>query len=951
MRELISGSRGWPPSFSLAEVLSTALAFLVLSVCIFYSYLRYLHPYPGFDIDPATWQVYVGPETCAEEPCVLKGDQILEIDGLSHEEYKLDRTAPLFANGRSARIKVSRNEEELDLLFEAPPPDLVHRLHRIFSSLIPLIFWLVGTIAVLFVRPRDDRWLLLVFFQYNTSILVASGGMSVWQWGYAAVVFHAVVWFFLPLALHLHLVLPEPLGKRWHRVILVPAYATAVMLALVDYHTPLQRDIYLPWVAFGMVLSLGLVLLRLFRPSLPTVRIANRLMAFGVGVGLGPWLAFVLLLNHIDPDTLPFDFSSFLALAVALVTAPMWPMSYLYTLYKQRQGSIELRPNRLLGTYSFIALYITTYVGVIFGLGSLWHNLIEHPLLATLVVSSLFVGLGPFLHPRFQRLVDREVFGIQYSQEQVAMTFAAKIPTAFDRETLKQVITEEILPTFQIRQSALYLLLGSSASPLYLQGVPEHSEPDPRRLSLYRQHAGRCQTLPHGAENRDGWIRLILELTIDDEPVGVWLLGRRDPDDFYSGSDIALLQNLANQLASVIRARHNLIEKRSLQRQLAHSQKMESLGRLSASVAHDFNNLLSAILGYGDLLMERAGGDVLAQKYLRGIIASGEKASALTRQLLAFSRQQNPGNRVVGLNSTIQEVEELIRKLLGEDIDLSFHLGPEAGNLRIDPQRLQQVLLNVASNAADAMPDGGRLTFETLSFECTENGARPVAKMPPGKYSLLRVQDTGCGIPSEVLQRVFEPFFTTKPEGKGTGLGLSIAHGIISERGGFMTAESELDVGTTFEIYLPALAEGEKVEVAAQTPARRQTNGTETVLLAEDEEGVRLVASEILQARGYQVLEARDGGEALELEALHDGPISLLLTDVMMPRMKGPELASRLLGLRPGIKVLYMSGYGEDVLGRGMKHSVQRDFLIQKPFMPNELARRVREVLDDEPVH
>jgi hypothetical protein len=389
----------------------------------------------------------------------------------------------------------------------------------------------------------------------------------------------------------------------------------------------------------------------------------------------------------------------------------------------------------------------------------------------------------------------------------------------------------------------------------------------------------------------------------------------------------------------------DVTEKRSLEAQLLQSQKMESMGRLAGGVAHDFNNLLGIITGYGELLRKKVAADPRLIKYVDDILKAAERAAGLTRQLLAFSRKQVLQPRILDLNAVVGETEKMLQRLIGEDIQLLTVLDEHVDPVRADPGQMDQVLMNLAVNARDAMPRGGRLTIETGNVVLDQAYSRQHAGVAPGHYVMLAVSDTGHGMTSEVRTRVFEPFFTTKGPGKGTGLGLATVHGIVQQSGGHIWVYSEPGHGTTFKVYLPRTdAPGWAVETPA--PAEIELpRGSETVLLVEDEASLRKLVRECLEASGYTVLEASHGTAALERSERHPGRIDLLMTDVVMPGMSGRELAERLRASRPEIRILYMSGYTDDAV---VLHGVLAEDMafLQKPFTAAELAGRVREVLD-----
>ena len=389
---------------------------------------------------------------------------------------------------------------------------------------------------------------------------------------------------------------------------------------------------------------------------------------------------------------------------------------------------------------------------------------------------------------------------------------------------------------------------------------------------------------------------------------------------------------------------HDITKRKSVETQLLQAQKMEAVGRLAGGIAHDFNNLLTAIFGSSDLLLEDLTVDDQRRADVEDIKKAAQRAAALTRQLLAFSRKQVLALQVLDLNALIADLEKMLRRLIGEDIEFRTILTSDLGAVRADPGQLEQVIMNLAVNARDAMPQGGKLTLETANVDLDAAYAQAHAPLAPGRYAMLAVSDTGIGIDAQVKAHIFEPFFTTKEKGKGTGLGLATVYGIVKQSDGSIWVYSEPGQGTTFKIYLP------RVEAAAEPPAPKpmppaSVRGSETILLAEDEEAVRNLMRRVLEAHGYTLLVAADGQEALRLADGHKGPIHLLLTDIVMPNLGGRQLAERVVSARHATKVLYLSGYTDDAI---VHHGVLEPGIafLEKPFTPQGLARKVRELLD-----
>lgn len=388
----------------------------------------------------------------------------------------------------------------------------------------------------------------------------------------------------------------------------------------------------------------------------------------------------------------------------------------------------------------------------------------------------------------------------------------------------------------------------------------------------------------------------------------------------------------------------DITERRQLMEQLFLAQKMEAVGRLAGGVAHDFNNLLTAILGYSDMVLEKLPRGSVLSRYTSEIKRAGERAASLTRQLLAFSRLQVMSPRVLDLNVVIEEMSRMLRRVIGEDVTLTTSPGAGLERVKVDPSQVEQVILNLAVNARDAMPEGGELRIRTSNARFAEDFIAEGVRVQAGSYVALEVTDTGCGMDSETSARVFEPFFTTKEKGKGTGLGLSTVYGIVKQSGGYIWVSSEPQKGTTFKIYLPGVEEAAAPAKAADAPVQID-RGSETILLVEDETNVRELLCGMLRSKGYEVLEAARGEEALALGKNHSQPIHLIVTDMVMPQMNGRELARRLCALHPESNVLYMTGYAGNKIGAidVLENDVA---FIHKPFSAEALSQKVRSILD-----
>jgi len=423
--------------------------------------------------------------------------------------------------------------------------------------------------------------------------------------------------------------------------------------------------------------------------------------------------------------------------------------------------------------------------------------------------------------------------------------------------------------------------------------------------------------------------------------LGPVLLIARDKTEIAIEQSAAPLTDERGRLQGAILVFRDITGRRQLEEQLSHARKMDAVGRLAGGVAGDFNNVLTVITGYSEMLRAQLPSASPLRHFADEILYAGERAAVLTRQLLTFSSGQSSQPKLTDLNGTLASMEPVLRRVLGESVELIVLRGSNHGYVRIDPAQMQQAIMNLATNAREAMPNGGKFVLETSNVELDESGAKK-AGVKPGAYIMLAVSDTGSGMGAETRSRLFEPFFTTKEHGKGSGLGLSMVYGTVKQSDGNITVYSQVNCGTIFEIYLP------RAEAAPEAaPPRRAaaSRGSETILLVDDEDGVRKLVSAVLHNGGYTVMEAANGSAALSVYEKNSHKIDLVLTDVVMPQMNGVELGRTLAGKNPGLPVLYMSGYrdSQSALAPG---EAPRSFL-NKPFTPDALLTKVREVLDE----
>lgn len=423
---------------------------------------------------------------------------------------------------------------------------------------------------------------------------------------------------------------------------------------------------------------------------------------------------------------------------------------------------------------------------------------------------------------------------------------------------------------------------------------------------------------------------------------------KKNGEVYYADESSSPIHNADGKITHYVWNGRDLSERLRIEAELVQSQKMDAIGRLAGGVAHDFNNLLTIITSYSELALDTVAIGSSTQARIQEILSASHRAADLTRQLLAFSRQQPQALRVAELNLVVGDIVKTLNRLIGEDIDLVFSPGEGLGRIRLDPVQIEQILMNLAANSRDSMPQGGRFTIQTSNVQLDQEYVdRKRAIIPVGRYAVLTVTDTGSGIPPEHLPHVFEPFYSTKAPGRGTGLGLATVYGIVKQNHGFIWVYSEPGLGTTFKIYFPCVAGRQTVVERTDSASELLQQGTETVLLVEDEEPLRRAAVEFLGLRGYSVLESKNGLDALSVAKSHGSRIHLVVTDVVMPQMSGGELARELEKLRPETKLLFVSGYpGQTVVDHKVV-GVDRNFL-QKPFTLKQLAQKVRMVLDRE---
>lgn len=493
-----------------------------------------------------------------------------------------------------------------------------------------------------------------------------------------------------------------------------------------------------------------------------------------------------------------------------------------------------------------------------------------------------------------------------------------------------------------VEQSADVIIITSS------DGIIEYVNPAFESLTGYTQKeaVGQSPRMLNSGQQAPAIYRELWEtISIGNVFHNIVVNRKKNGELYYVDESISAIRDPAGCITNFVSNGRDLTKRLHLEAQLQQAQKMDAVGRLAGGVAHDFNNLLTIITSYSELALDSVAPGSVTKSRLQEILSAARRAAELTRQLLGYSRNQPQALRVADLNPVVSEIVTTLHRLIGEDIELEFVPGLELGKIRLDPIQIDQILMNLAANARDAMVEGGRCTIETSNvYLDDEYVCRKGAIIPPGRYTVLSVSDTGPGISADHLAHIFEPFYTTKPPGKGTGLGLATVYGIVKQNHGFVWAYSEAGMGAVFKIYFPCVRDRTLTIDTPQPVLEDKSRGTETLLLVEDEEPLRRAVAEFLSFRGYTVLQAKDGLQAMSVANNHGAAIDLAVTDVVMPHVSGGQLAKELALVRPKTKVLFVSGYtGQTVLDH--KVDVESNFL-QKPFTLKQMADKVRSVLD-----
>jgi two-component system cell cycle sensor histidine kinase/response regulator CckA len=701
-----------------------------------------------------------------------------------------------------------------------------------------------------------------------------------------------------------------------------------------------------------LFVALGLVVFALSVGSAAGLRFA-RIAAAGALVVSGARLAEYLVGVDLRVDRWLFSVPS-----VSLGLAPVGRMAFFTALAFVFAASAALirtteHRRRVTDDLARASVIISTLIGLVFLIGYGYGSPLLYggraipmalPTAAAFVLLGLSLVVPDALRDAAAERQAARALRVAHDQRTAELGAAVRSMTqaeqALHREREFLAAALESLTDGVLACDAQGILTVANRAARELCGLPEGPLPGERWAGHYALYAADGKMLLR--QEQQPLFRALAGETVESVEVVVAPKAGQRRTILKSGRPI--YDASGNNLGAVV-ALHDVTEERSLEEQFRQAQKMEAVGQLAGGVAHDFNNLLTVISSYSEMLLDARPANDSDRADLEEIKHAASRAAGLTRQLLAFSRKQVMQPRVLDLNSeVIGGLEKMLRRLIGEDIELMTTLDKDLDLVRADPGQLEQVIVNLAVNARDAMPNGGRLVIETANAELGNEDAGRHFGAKPGHYVMLAVSDTGTGMSRETMSRMFEPFFTTKEQGKGTGLGLATVHGIVKQSGGDIWVYSEPGEGTTFKVYLPRVDET-VAEAMVVSPKRYEHGGGETILLVEDEDALRSLARKILVSRGYTVLEARHGQEALSLCEGPEPAIDIVLTDAVMPGMSGRALAERLAALRPSARVLLMSGYtDDDMLRRGILDP--RMAFLQKPFTPTALAQKVRETLD-----
>lgn len=802
------------------------LAASLLAVSIYYlAVYVYQGPYPGLDYD-GRWTVISIEDTCSPNTgacpggaaLLQVGDRITQIGNLTYEDYQNQRTSVPFwgyKSGDHVPLVVERDGQTLNVEWPYLGSTTGPLLLRLTGSLLFLPFWIAGTGVLMLLRPRDSRWLLLVLFNYATGLWITIGSFSSWHMAGSAYVLHDMTFLMVPVYLHLHLLVPTELRLPRARRILSVFYALAAAFVGVDLLYPLPAGFFNLILMLAVTGSLAMLFKRLLDREAKSAQLATRLMLVGIALGFGP-----AILLWIMPTLAGGRTPGWLLTAITTAALPLQPFFYIYSLYKSRLGNLEFRANRVLSFYSFILICGTVFV-IIFLVGSRWTDMTVRGVFFALSVSIAFIALAVWLYIPYQRLVDRLAYGTAHNPDTIIRTFADQIPRALGRPALSRLLIREVSPALLIRQSALYLISGNEAVPVYSEGVEAYARTD---LAVHLHSllglAGRYLVPEPGSDRSFAWVRLVIHIQVGGKTMAAWLLGKRDPDDYYPQPDIELMTTLGNQVGVALETARLFedVEHRASELETAY-RDLQRLDRLKdefvQNVSHELRTPLTFLRGYLDLLQEQLLGPLTAEQ-TDAITTMSDRTEGIIRlvndilslqQASAEETLREPVNLTALARSCIEAVEVSTRRQASSQRSHTLRLlaGDDVPPVYGDRRRLAQVIDNLLGNAIKFSPNGGTITVELTSGmeRFGPNGATPQPAVT------LSVCDEGIGIPNSELEQIWQRFYqvdgsSTRRFG-GMGLGLAIARGIVEAHGGKIWAESTEGRGSAFHMVLPII--------------------------------------------------------------------------------------------------------------------------------------------------
>ena len=803
------------------------LSIAVLLVCALYAYaFLVLVPYTGFDYD-GSWVILdidkvcnIRPEWCAEVAGSLRvGDQMLVIGNLTFQQYRDSRAIVPFAGfrpGDAVPVTFLRDGEVQHTVWHLLGPIGSRPFLRALMLLPFLPLWIAGTVVLLFIRPRDNRWRLLTLFYYGFAIWWAAGASSSAGVLGSSVLMHCMTWLLLPISIHLHLAMPTTFSPRLQRYVLPPLYVFGGTMAVLELRDLLPRNAYGMALLFTVVVSLSLLIVRLLRRDTPpAARLVDRLMLFGAALAIGPGLVLWVI-----PSISGGQLTSVFDIYVPTLAAFSLPFSYIYALYKHRLGTLEFRANRLLSMYAFITVYVGAFA-MVFAFGTRWIEFGNAALWFTIVTTTFFVACGLVVRGPFQRMVDRLAYGTEHNPEDIIGAFANQIPRALNRGSLVHLLTAEVAPSLLIRQSALYLIAQGAASLVYSDGIPGDDGVEVvHQVDMLAVVPPRYRPAEAGSQGPLDWVRLAIPIEVSGQLVAIWLLGGRDPDDYYPKSDIDLLLTLSNQIGVALettRLFENLQQHTAeLERAYGELQQLDELkDEFVQNVSHELRTPLTFVRGYTELMLDGALGPLTSEQRpaLETIVDRTDGIIRLVNDIISIQQaalepiEPEPVDVLELVRSSVATARVLAQKAAreGHDYQIELDLPDEAPEIWGDRGRLGQVLDNLLNNAMKFSPYGGLITVRVRCGR-TGPGGNGASEVPPSMVE-ISVGDRGIGIPADQLDRIWERFYqvdgsSTRRFG-GVGLGLAIVRNILKAHGGRIWVESQQGVGSTFHFLLP----------------------------------------------------------------------------------------------------------------------------------------------------